>query len=45
MRLGWLVSTAVDCSWFAAEPERADRSGLALVDELLQQQLVGRLEA
>jgi Coenzyme PQQ synthesis protein D (PqqD) len=29
---------------FAVEPERADRSVLALVDELLQQQLVQRLE-
>ena len=30
---------------FEVEPERADRSVLALVDELLQHQLVQRLEA
>lgn len=30
---------------FEVEPDRADRSVLSLVDELLQQQLVQRLEA
>ena len=30
---------------FAVEPERADRSVLALVEDLLQHQLVQRLEA